>query len=84
MKLFVLEFKPSLNMISKTQLPIRQMNQPCYPTQRSCVQILCEMFGMQLYKNDAHALLLDIFGIISSDWLQHAYSVRSYNNSKAA
>ena len=37
---------------------------------------LCEMFGVQLYKNNAHALLLPILSILNLDWLQHERSVR--------
>ena len=34
------------------------------------------VFGVQLYKNNARALLSRIFSIVNSDWLQHARSVR--------
>ena len=34
------------------------------------------MFGVQLYKNDARALLSRILSILNLDWLQHARSVR--------
>ena len=37
---------------------------------------LREMFGVQLYKNNARALLLRILSILNLDWLQHACSVR--------
>ena len=37
---------------------------------------LHEMFGVQLYKNNACALLLRILSILNLDWLQHARSVR--------
>ena len=37
---------------------------------------LCEMFGVQLYKNNARALLSRILSILNLDWLQHARSVR--------
>ena len=33
---------------------------------------LREMFGVQLYKNNARALLLRILSIPNLDWLQHA------------
>ena len=33
--------------------------------------------GVQLYKNNACTLLLRILSIVNSDWLLHAYSVRS-------
>ena len=34
------------------------------------------MFGVQLYKNNARALLSRILSILNLDWLQHAQSVR--------
>ena len=34
------------------------------------------MFGVQLYKNNARALLLRIMSILNLDWLQHESSVR--------
>ena len=34
------------------------------------------MFGVQLYKNNARALLSRILSILNLDWLQHARSVR--------
>ena len=37
--------------------------------------VLCEVFGVQLYKNNARALLSCILSIPNSDWLQHARSV---------
>ena len=37
---------------------------------------LREMFGVQLYKNNARALLARILSILNLDWLQHARSVR--------
>ena len=37
---------------------------------------LREMFGMQLYKNNARALLSRILSILNLHWLQHARSVR--------
>ena len=37
---------------------------------------LREMLGVQLYKNNAHALLSRILSILNLDWLQHARSVR--------
>ena len=37
---------------------------------------LREMFGVQLYKNNARVLLSSILKILNSDWLQHARSVR--------
>ena len=37
---------------------------------------LREMFGVQLYKNNARALLSRILSILNLEWLQHARSVR--------
>ena len=37
---------------------------------------LHEMFRVQLYKNNARALLSPILSILNLDWLQHARSVR--------
>ena len=37
---------------------------------------LRKMFGVQLYKNNARALLSRILSILNLDWLQHAHSVR--------
>ena len=37
---------------------------------------LREMFGVQLYKNNARVLLWRILSILNLDWLQHARSVR--------
>ena len=34
------------------------------------------VFGVQLYKNNAHTLLSRILSILNLDWLQHARSVR--------
>ena len=34
-----------------------------------------KVFGVQLYKNNARALLLRILCILNSDWLRHARSV---------
>ena len=47
------------------------MNQP-YAT-FTLASALHEMFGVQLYKNNAHTLLSRILNL---DWLQHARSVR--------
>ena len=35
-----------------------------------------KVFGVQLYKNNARALLSCILCILNSDWLQHARSIR--------
>ena len=37
---------------------------------------LQDIFGVQLYKNNARALLSHILSILNLDWLQHAHSVR--------
>ena len=37
---------------------------------------LREMFGVQLYKNNARALLSRILSNLNLDWLQHARRVR--------
>ena len=50
------------------------MNQPY--AMLTLASALHEMFGVQLYKNNAHALLLRILSILNLDWLQHARSVR--------
>ena len=44
-------------------------------TLRLCSQVR-KVFGVQLYKNNARALLSRILNIVNSDWLQHAHSVR--------
>ena len=44
---------------------------------------LPEMFGVQLYKNNARALLSRILSILNLDWLQHARSVRRVYELKA-
>ena len=36
---------------------------------------LREVFGVQLYKNNAHMLFSHISSILNSDWLQHACNV---------
>ena len=38
--------------------------------------VLREVFGVQLYQNNARALVLCILSIVNSDWLQQARSVR--------
>ena len=51
-----------------------RVNQP-YAT-LTLASALREMFGVQLYKNNARALLLRILSILNLDWLQHVRSVR--------
>ena len=51
-----------------------RVNQPCATF--TLVSALREMFGVQLYKNNARALLSRILSILNLDWLQHACSVR--------
>ena len=43
---------------------------------RTRASALREMFRVQLYKNNARALLSRILSILNLDWLQHARSVR--------
>ena len=57
-----------------TLVPNARVNQP-YAT-FMLVSALCEVFVVQLYKNNARALLLHILDILNSDWLQHVYSVQ--------
>ena len=54
--------------------PYARVNQP-YAT-LTLASELREMFGVQLYKNNARALLSRILSILNLDWLQHARSVR--------
>ena len=54
--------------------PYAHVNQP-YAT-LTLALALREMFGVQLYKNNARALLSRILSILNLDWLQHARSVR--------
>ena len=54
--------------------PYARVNQP-YAT-LTLASALHEMFGVQLYKNNARALLSHIMSILNLDWLQHACSVR--------
>ena len=54
--------------------PYARVNQP-YAT-LTLASALREMFGVQLYKNNARALLSRILSILNLDWLQHARSGR--------
>ena len=54
--------------------PYARVNQP-YAT-LTLASPLREMFGVQLYTNNARALLSRILSILNLDWLQHARSVR--------
>ena len=54
--------------------PYARVNQP-YAT-LTLASALREMFGVQLYKNNARALLSRILSILNLDWLQHSRSVR--------
>ena len=54
--------------------PYARVNQPYAAL--SLASALREMFGVQLYKNNARALLSRILSILNLDWLQHARSVR--------
>ena len=54
--------------------PYARVNQT-YAT-LTLASVLREMFGVQLYKNNARALLSRILSILNLDWLQHTRSVR--------
>ena len=54
--------------------PYARVNQP-YAT-RTLASALRDMFRVQLYKNNARALLSRILSILNLDWLQHARSIR--------
>ena len=54
--------------------PYTRVNQP-YGT-LTLASALREMFRVQLYKNNARALLSRILSILNLDWLQRARSVR--------
>ena len=54
--------------------PYARVNQP-YAT-LTLASALREMSGVQLYKNNARALLSRILSILNLDWLQHTRSVR--------
>ena len=55
--------------------PYARVNQP--NATLTLASPLREMFGVQLYKNNARALLSSrILSILNLDWLQHARSVR--------
>ena len=62
-----------------TRLENKSTLRPRKSTLRSTLTLasaLREMFGVQLYKNNARALLSRILSILNLDWLQHARSVR--------
>ena len=54
--------------------PYARVNQP-YAT-LTLASALREMFGEQLYKNNACTLLSHILSILNLDWLQHVRRVR--------
>ena len=54
-------------------LPYARVNQP-YAT-LTLASVLREMFGVQLYKNNARPLLSRILSILNLEWLQHTRSV---------
>ena len=54
--------------------PYARVNQPYAIL--TLASALREMFGVQLYKNNACALLSCILSILNLDWLQHVCSVR--------
>ena len=66
------------------KLPVLKMNQPyaCVNQPYAMLSLASaphEVFGVQLYKNNAHTLLSRILSILNSDWLQHACSLRGVN-----
>ena len=63
-----------ITRLEKKNQPRARVNQP-YAT-LTLASALREMFGVQLYKNNARAPLLRILSILNLDWLQHARSVR--------
>ena len=54
--------------------PYARVNQPY--AMLTLASALREMFGVQLYKNNARALPSRILSILNLDWLQHARNVR--------
>ena len=54
--------------------PYARVNQP--NATLTLASVLRDMFRVQLYKNNARALLSLILSILNLDWLQHARSVR--------
>ena len=73
------KFKSHLNVTNKIRLPVWKMNQPYAHVNQpyatlTLASALREMFGVQLYKNNARALLSRILSILNLDWLQHVYA----------
>ena len=60
--------------------PYARINQPY--AMLMLASPLREMFGVQLYKNNACALLSRILSILNLDWLHHARSVRGVYESQ--
>ena len=56
--------------------PYTCVNQPHVTL--TCTLALHAVFGVQLYKNYKHMLLLHILSIVNSDWLQYLRSVVVY------
>ena len=54
--------------------PYARVNKPY--AMLTLASALREIFGVQLYKNNARALLSRILSILNLDWLQHARTVR--------
>ena len=54
--------------------PYARVNQPYAAL--TLASALREMFRVQLYKNNARAVLSRILSILNSDWLHHVRSVR--------
>ena len=60
--------------MKKMNQPYARVNQP--HTTLTLALVLREVFGVQLYKNNARALLSHILSVLNSDRLQHAHNVR--------
>ena len=76
-----------MNITNKILLPVWKINQPYARVNQpyatlTLASALHEMFGVQLYKNNACALLSRILSILNLDWLQHARTVRGVYESE--
>ena len=72
-------------LTNKIQFTVNQLNQPYVHVNQPYATFmhmyaLCEVFGVQLYKNNASALLLHILSIVNSGWLQHTRSVHGVHH----
>ena len=72
----LLSFKKLLDITNKNQSPENKMNQPFALVNAPSRSRARKVFGVQLSKNNARALLSRISSIVNPDWLQHARSVR--------